>query len=114
MNSKAWVLAAATLAAGMAQATCYSVYRADGALIHEGSNTPVNLSLPLGDTVPEKFGAGASLTMSGLDHFCKERQGPGAARKAAARPAASKREKAADKPQAAAAEAEAETTAATR
>jgi hypothetical protein len=112
MNSKAWVLAAAALSAGMAQATCYSVYRGDGALIREGSRTPVDLSLPLGDTVPEKFGEGASLTMSGSDHFCKERQGPGAARKLAMKSTAGKRVKTADKPQAAVAEPQAETTAA--
>ena len=83
MNSKSWVVAAALLSAGVAQATCYSVFRSDGALILESSRTPVNLALPLGDTVPEKFGDGASMTMSGLDVYCKDRNGPGAARKAA-------------------------------
>ena len=84
MNSKAWMVAAALLSAGVAQATCYSVYRADGTLIQEGPSTPVNLALPLGDSVPEKFGDGASMTMTGMDVYCKARKGPAAVRKAAA------------------------------
>lgn len=91
MNSKAWVLAAALLSTGMAQATCYSVYRADGTLIQEGPTTPVNLALPLGDSVPEKFGSGASMTMSDLGVYCRNRRGPAAAAKAGAKSAANKR-----------------------
>lgn len=75
MNTKAWMAAAALVAAGAAQATCYSVHRADGTLILETSTTPVNLSYPLGDTVPEKFGQGAFMTMSDLGVFCKDRGG---------------------------------------
>jgi hypothetical protein len=81
MNSKAWMVAAALLSAGVAQATCFSVYRADGTLIQEGPTTPVNLALQLGDSVPEKFGEGASLTMSAADYTCKQRKGPAAVRK---------------------------------
>lgn len=84
MNTKAWTIAAALLSAGVAQATCYSVYNAKGALIQEGPNTPVNLALPLGDSVPEKFGEGASMTMTGLDVYCKARKGPAALRKTGA------------------------------
>lgn len=73
MNSKGWIAAAALLAAGAAQATCYSVHKADGTLILESPNTPVNLALPLGDTVPEKFGQGAFMVVSDLGVFCKER-----------------------------------------
>jgi hypothetical protein len=91
MNSKAWMVAAALLSAGVAQATCFSVYRADGTLIQEGPNTPVNLAVPLGDSVPEKFGEGASLTMSGLDYHCKQRKGPAAVRKVKASAKAGKR-----------------------
>ena len=90
MNSKAWVLAAALLSTGMAQATCYSVYRADGTLIQEGPATPVNLTLPLGDSVPEKFGPGASMTMSDLGVYCKNRRGEGAAQKTGAAAAAAR------------------------
>ena len=89
MNSKAWAVAAALVATGAAQATCYSVHRADGTLIVETSTTPVNLTLPLGDTVPEKFGQGAFMTMSDLGVFCKLRRAAPAALKvvAAAAPA---------------------------
>jgi hypothetical protein len=77
MNSKkkAWAVAVALLASGVAQATCYSVYKSDGTLIQEGSTTPVNLSLQLGDTVPEKFGPGALMMVSDNDFFCKDRRG---------------------------------------
>lgn len=74
MNTKPWLLAAALLASGVAQATCYSVYKADGTLLHESSSTPVNLSLPIGDTVPEKFGAGASMTVSDDSVYCKDKR----------------------------------------
>jgi len=84
MNSKAWAVAAALVATGAAQATCYSVHRADGTLILETSTTPVNLTFPLGDTVPEQFGEGAFMTMSDLGVFCKQRRGPAAAQKVVA------------------------------
>lgn len=84
MNRKAWVIAAALLSAGMAQATCYSVYTAEGTLIHESSTTPVNLALPIGDTVPEKFGAGATMTMSDHGVYCKDRRAAQGAKKSLA------------------------------
>jgi hypothetical protein len=83
MNSKASLVAAAFLSTGIAHATCYTVYRADGALIQEGSATPVNMTLPIGDTVPEKFGPGATMTVSDLGVYCKERRGVAPDRKAA-------------------------------
>ena len=84
MNSKAWIAASALIAAGTAQATCYSVLRADGSLILETSSTPVNLTLPLGETVPVKFGRGAFMTMSDLGVFCKDRRGAQGAQKVVA------------------------------
>lgn len=84
MNRKAWVIAAALLAAGTAQATCYSVYKADGLLIQESSTTPVNLALAIGDTVPEKFGPGATMTMSDHGVYCKDRRETQAAKKSLA------------------------------
>lgn len=77
MNPKAWLLVAATLATGMAQATCYSVYKADGSLLQQSSTVPVDLSLQIGDTVREKFGPGATMVVSAHDVYCrdaKERQ----------------------------------------
>lgn len=84
MNSKAWMVAAAMLAAGSAQATCYRVYGGDGSMILESSTTPVNLSQPIGDTVPEKFGQGAFMTVSDLTVFCKDRRGAGGQKTVAA------------------------------
>lgn len=72
MNRKAWLLAAASWVAVSAQATCYGVYKADGALLQETATTPVDLSQPLGDTVPVKFGSGATMIIS--DGFqCRDR-----------------------------------------
>jgi hypothetical protein len=83
MSTKTLLAAtAALLCAGMAQATCYSVYKADGTLLHESSNTPVNLALPIGDSVPEKYGKGATMTVSDLDVYCKDRRGETSADKA--------------------------------
>lgn len=76
MNIKPWAIAAALLSAGMAQATCYSVYKADGTIIQETSNSPVDLTLPIGDTIPVKFGTGASMTISESGFYCKDRGVP--------------------------------------
>lgn len=72
MSKKAFLAAAALLATGLAQATCYSVYKADGTLVHQTSTAPVNLSMPLGDTVPDKYGTGATMTVSDLSVYCKD------------------------------------------
>ena len=70
MNRKAWLIAIASLATGVAQATCYSVYKADGKLLQQSSKSPVNLSEQIGDTVPEKFGRGATMTVSDFNVYC--------------------------------------------
>ena len=71
MNRKAsLLLLAASLATGTAQATCYSIYKPDGKLLQQSSTPPVNLSLQIGDTVPEKFGPGTTMTVSDYDVFC--------------------------------------------
>lgn len=72
MNPKASLLLAASLIAGTAQATCYSIYKADGSLLLQSSTSPVNLSLQIGDAVTEKFGTGASMTVSDYDVFCRD------------------------------------------
>ena len=71
MSRNTWVAVTALLATGMAQATCYSVYKADGKLVHQGPDAPVNLALPIGDTIPAKFGPGATMTMSDPNLYCK-------------------------------------------
>jgi hypothetical protein len=75
MNRKTLAIAVALLSTSMAHAACYSVYKADGTLLHESSTTPVNLALPIGDTVPEKFGPGATMTMSEHGFFCRDLKG---------------------------------------
>ena len=75
MNIKPLAVATALLAAGMAQATCYTVYKSDGTILLETSTTPVDLTQPLGDTIPMKFGPGASMTISEHGEYCKDRPG---------------------------------------
>ena len=94
MNAKAWALAAALLSTGVAHATCYSVYKADGTLLHESSATPVNLALPIGDSVPEKFGPGATMTMSDHGVYCKDKREARAAPKSLAEAVRAEAEKA--------------------
>jgi hypothetical protein len=72
MNPKASLLLTAFLMTGMAQATCYSVYKADGTLLQQSSTTPVNLALQIGDTVQEKFGRGATMTVSDQGVYCRD------------------------------------------
>lgn len=72
MNRQALLLAAATLAAGTAQAACYGVYKADGTLLQETATTPVDLTHPIGDTVPVKFGPGATMTISEGVSYCRD------------------------------------------
>ena len=72
MFRNALLLAAATVVTGGAQATCYSLYKADGTLLQESSRPPVNLSLQIGDTVPEKFGPGTTMTVSDHGIYCRD------------------------------------------
>lgn len=71
MNPKACLLLAASLVTGMAHATCYSIYKADGSLLQQSSTTPVNLALQIGDTVREKFGPGTTMIVSADDVYCR-------------------------------------------
>lgn len=47
-----------------------SIYKADGKLLQQSSAPPMNLSLQIGDTVPEMFGKGTTMTVSDVDVFC--------------------------------------------
>ena len=71
MNPKACLLITASLVTGMAQATCYSIYKADGRLLQQSSTTPVNLELQIGDTVRQKFGPGSTMIVSADDVHCR-------------------------------------------
>ena len=62
------------LAAG-AQAACYTVVGAQGQILSETSTPPVDMSYPLHQTVPYKYGPGATLVFGLADGNC----GPAAA-----------------------------------
>jgi hypothetical protein len=74
MTRKAWLIAATLLSTSIAQAACYSVYKADGTLLQESSTPPVNLSMQIGDTVPAMFGPGATMTMSDNAFYCRDKR----------------------------------------
>ena len=76
MKLKNLASAATLLYAGIAQATCFTVYKADGTLIQETSTSPVDLTLQIGDAVVAKFGTGSSMTVSESGYSCKDRGVP--------------------------------------
>jgi|GEM_PF-3384857 len=60
----ALVLAGITLLMHMtANANCYSVYKGDARVYH-AQTPPVDTSLPYGETVPARFGAGATMIVA--------------------------------------------------
>ena len=64
-------LAAALLSAtAMGHAACYTVYKADGTILLETSTSPVDLTEQIGDTIPARFGPGATMTMSEHGFHC--------------------------------------------
>ncbi len=75
MNSTAWGFAfvGTTFALG-AQAACYTVYQANN-LVFQSFSTPVDLSRRLGDTVPARFGPGATMVTSIDSDGCREISG---------------------------------------
>ena len=66
----ALVAGAAALASISVQASCYIVRNAKGQIISESPNPPVDMSQPLHDTVPRKFGAGATMSFGVVDPDC--------------------------------------------
>ena len=48
---------------GNAQASCFTVYNKEGAMVLRTTEPPVDLSRRIGDTVPEKFGPGSTMLM---------------------------------------------------
>lgn len=61
---KMLVLAATCTICATASAACFTVLNKDGQTIHQSDSTPVDLSLPLHETVPARFGPGASMVFS--------------------------------------------------
>jgi hypothetical protein len=79
MKITKWALAAALLSTGAAQATCYTLYWADGAPITETSVAPVDLSLPLGEALHERFGPGVTMVVSDQGVYCGKQEDVGVA-----------------------------------
>src|SRR5574337_1784897 len=67
---KLLLVAAALLAAASAQASCYTVLDAKGQIVSQTSTPPVDMSLRLDQTVPERYGAGADMVFGIADENC--------------------------------------------
>lgn len=61
------VVATASL---QAMAACYTVYDAANKVIYRSVEAPVEMALPLSQTVPVRFGAGASMVVSSNSDNC--------------------------------------------
>lgn len=64
LTSQAALAVSTLVLATAAQANCFTVHDAAGKLIQQTTEPPVDLSLQLGDTVPQQFGQGAHLIFS--------------------------------------------------
>ncbi len=60
----------ALLAAAGAQASCYTVLDGKGQIVSQTSTPPVDMSLQLHQTVPERFGPGADMVFGVADENC--------------------------------------------
>ena len=65
-------LALATLLVAQdANAACYTIYR-DGAAIYQSPDSPVNMEFPFSQTVPAKFGEGATMVYQEWANECSK------------------------------------------
>jgi hypothetical protein len=71
MKKTAFLFAALSLAAG-AQAACYTVMGPKGQVLSESPNPPVDMSYQLHQTVPYKYGPGATMVFGIADARCGE------------------------------------------
>jgi hypothetical protein len=69
MKHTAIFIAALLVAAG-AQASCYTVMNAKGDTVSESPNPPVDMSRQLHETVPAKYGPGATMVFGVADDNC--------------------------------------------
>lgn len=68
---KSWaLLLPGLLLAAAAQAACYTVMDARGVVVSQTSTPPVDMSLPLHQTVPARFGRGAHMVFGVADVNC--------------------------------------------
>ena len=63
-------IAAVLCAATGAQAACYTVLGSNGQILSESPNPPVDMSLPLHQSVPERFGSGAVMVFGLTEGAC--------------------------------------------
>ncbi len=66
-------LLASSLIGASASASCYTVLGPKGEVLSESPNAPVDMSRPLHQTLPERFGPGASLVFGLADGNCGSR-----------------------------------------
>ena len=59
-----------------ADAACYTVYK-DEKVIYQSSIAPVDLSFPFSQTIPTKFGNGATMVFQEGSNFCPDVDGTG-------------------------------------
>ena len=71
MKKTATLVCALTLAAG-AQAACYTVMGPRGQILSETSTPPVDMRYQLHQTVPYKYGRGATMVFGIADARCGE------------------------------------------
>jgi hypothetical protein len=64
LMKKLLALATSCILCASASAACYTVLAKDGKAIYQSDTTPVNLSYPLHETVPVRFGEGATMVFS--------------------------------------------------
>jgi hypothetical protein len=58
------VFAAACIVSLGASAACYTVHQKDGKMAYQSQKAPVNMAYPLHETVPVRFGAGATMAFT--------------------------------------------------
>lgn len=68
--TKISVAAAGLLLAAAAQAACYTVMDAKGNVVSQTTTPPVDMSYRLHQTVPERYGRGASMVFGLADDDC--------------------------------------------
>ena len=69
LTARAALSLSALVMARAANGHCFIVRDAAGTLVQQTTKTPVDLSLPLEDAVPKRFGRGAHLIFSTDDKF---------------------------------------------
>ncbi len=70
LTSRAALTMGALVLATAAHANCFTVHDGAGKLILQTMDPPVDLSRPLGDTVPQQFGPGSHLVFSADESDC--------------------------------------------